>query len=518
MSATLDPAMATRLEKVAVDNGFDREDPRDGAWLAFASTQAPLRLWLTPLNDLLVTAVSMAQVDASLAEHGRPIQLPLPAGAVAARTVTSLGALHRLVRRAFRLSRTLPDALLDTFISKTASLPKATEAERLVVQRIGQDIFRAGLLDYWQGRCVITGLATSELLRASHIQPWAACETDGKRLDVFNGLLLSPNLDAAFDCGFITVGDDGAVVVSELFPVRERQILGIDRPLRVTGLTPQHALYLAYHRSHVFRRGPVATAINTRFRRYVGIDYSGAETPTSGLTGIRVYTATPETAPVEERNSGGHWSRKSLAKWLVRELSAGLSTIVGIDHCFSFPRAYFEAHGLAPDWTAFLDDFCEHWPTDQDHVYVDFVRDAVLGNGAARQGNTRWRRTTEIRAGGAKSAFHFDVPGSVAKSTHAGVPWLRYIRKGCGGTVHFWPFDGWSVPKGRSVIAEVYPSLWRDRYPRDGVNEHQRDAYAIAAWLRESDQNGSLTSFLSPGLTAEERAVAVAEGWILGVG
>jgi hypothetical protein len=34
---------------------------------------------------------------------------------------------------------------------------------------------------------------------------------------------------------------------------------------------------------------------------------------------------------------------------------------------------------------------------------------------------------TEIRAGAAKSVFHFDVPGSVAKSTHAGLPWLRYL-------------------------------------------------------------------------------------------
>ena len=80
---------------------------------------------------------------------------------------------------------------------------------------------------------------------------------------------------------------------------------------------------------------------------------------------------------------------------------------IGIDHGFSFPMAYFKRHGLRHDWPAFLDDFCLHWPTDEDHVYVDFVRD----------GNTRWKRLTETRAGSAKSLFHFDVPGSVAKST-----------------------------------------------------------------------------------------------------
>ena len=66
------------------------------------------------------------------------------------------------------------------------------------------------------------------------------------------------------------------------------------------------------------------------------------------------------------------------------------------------------------------------------NIYVDFVRDGVRGNGAARMGNSRWRRLTELRAGGAKSVFHFDVQGSVAKSTHAGIPWLRFIRQRLG--------------------------------------------------------------------------------------
>ena len=50
---------------------------------------------------------------------------------------------------------------------------RTTEAERLVVQRIGQNIFRAALMDYWGGRCPITGITDPELLRASHIVPWA---------------------------------------------------------------------------------------------------------------------------------------------------------------------------------------------------------------------------------------------------------------------------------------------------------------------------------------------------------
>ena len=84
--------------------------------------------------------------------------------------------------------------------AKTASLPRTTEAERLVIQRIGQDIFRDALMDYWGGRCPLTGITEPALLRASHIVPWADCD-DAQRLDVHNGLLLSALWDAAFDRG-----------------------------------------------------------------------------------------------------------------------------------------------------------------------------------------------------------------------------------------------------------------------------------------------------------------------------
>ncbi len=177
----------------------------------------------------------------------------------------------------------------------------------------------------------------------------------------------------------------------------------------------------------------------------------------------------------------------------------------------------FVQGNLAPDWPAFLDDFQRHWPTDEDHTYVDFVRDGSVGNGRARTGNTRWRRLTEERAGGAKSVFHFDVQGQVAKSTHAGIPWLRFIRQRLCNRLHFWPFDGWDIPEDRSAIVEVYPALWSRSFARGGRTSDQHDAYSIAAWLSHADRDGSLAAFLSPSLTAPERTVAQVEGWILGV-
>lgn len=256
------------------------------------------------------------------------------------------------------------------------------------------------------------------------------------------------------------------------------------------------------------------------FDRYIGIDYSGAETPTSSLKGLRVYMAVHDTEPAEvppPPSPRKYWTRKDIAEWLVERFQESKPTLVGIDHGFSFPLRYFEGYHLPPDWPTFLGDFQQHWPTDEANTYVDFIREGEVGNGFARSGNPRWRRLTEKRAGSAKSVFHFDVPGSVAKSTHAGIPWLRYLRQKLGDQLHFWPFDGWEIPTGRSAVVEVYPALWSHAFPQDNRTKDQHDAYSAAAWLRQTDLDGSLAGFLSPKLTPAERSLAQVEGWILGV-
>ncbi|AEI64552.1 HNH endonuclease [Corallococcus macrosporus] len=254
MTPFLPPATLTRLEKAAIDNGFDQELPRQGDWLAFASTHAPLRLWLTVLDDgSFVAALSQANVARALDSQGSATTCRLPTGALGARCVQDIPSLHRLVRRAFQLSKTLPNELLHRFEEKTRPLPQTTEAERWVIRRVGQELFRAGLLDYWEGCCAMTGLAVPELLRASHIKPWADCDTDSERLDVFNGLLLAPHLDAAFDRGFLAVKDDGEVLVSTALSVADQRRLGLDAPLRVNGLEAAHRSYLSWHRGHVFK-------------------------------------------------------------------------------------------------------------------------------------------------------------------------------------------------------------------------------------------------------------------------
>jgi len=256
-----------------------------------------------------------------------------------------------------------------------------------------------------------------------------------------------------------------------------------------------------------------------QFGRYLGVDYSGAETPSSSLPGLRIYAADPSHAPEEifpPPSPRKYWTRRGLAEWLVAALRSGPPTLVGIDHGFSFPLRYFEAHGLPPDWPGFLEDFQRHWPTDEENTSVDFIRYGRCGHGALRAGNSRWRRLAEERCR-AKSVFHFDVQGSVAKSTHAGLPWLRYLRRQLGEDLHCWPFDGWTPPSGKSVIAEVYPALWNRTMPTEGRNPHQHDAYSAARWMQQADIAGTLPAYLEPSLPPPEKTVARIEGWILGL-
>ena len=255
---TLSAITATRLEKVASDNGFDLELPLVGDWLSFATSQTTIQIWLTALvaSDQGGYLVALSRIDVlhALTEHGTDYTTSLPGTAAGIRRVDDIPGLHRLLRRAFQLARTLPDELLHDFDKATARMPRSTEAERWVIQRVGQDIFRRGLLEYWDSHCALTGLAIPELLRASHIKPWAECASDGERLDVFNGFLLATQLDAAFDAGFMTIAYDGSVVVSDALSDDARALLGLNHPLRIRDLRPQHERYLTWHRARVFQK------------------------------------------------------------------------------------------------------------------------------------------------------------------------------------------------------------------------------------------------------------------------
>jgi hypothetical protein len=233
-------------QKAASQNGFRRLLGEEAGWAAFGSTTAkgaiylaaegPSGPWCLALDHLgVIKELSLPAAD--IAGPGR-----------ARFAFDTLGALYNVLRRVYELGVSLPDAPLKEFEAKVANLPRTTEAERLVVQRIGQDIFRDRLMDYWQGRCPLTGISDPALLRASHIIPWADCESDAERLDVHNGLLLSALWDAAFDRALVTFDDQGRPEFSRLLSEQARGELRWYAPIT---LTDEHRRRLARHSERV---------------------------------------------------------------------------------------------------------------------------------------------------------------------------------------------------------------------------------------------------------------------------
>lgn len=238
------------LSKLAHDAGFDVELGEQSGFLTFAVPGRQLRAWIASLKDGMVVALSRHDIVLELNE-GTAWNGPVPSLAAGAILVSSDVDLINALVRARVLDQTLPQALLHEYQAAVAKIDQ-TEAYALAKQRRGQDLFRKGLMDYWQGRCAITGLDIPELLRASHAKPWKDA-TDAERLDVHNGLLLTAHLDAAFDRGLISIDVDGAVVASPTLSEVGARVLGLDVPRSVSKLASAHEPYLAWHRTNVFR-------------------------------------------------------------------------------------------------------------------------------------------------------------------------------------------------------------------------------------------------------------------------
>ena len=86
------------------------------------------------------------------------------------------------------------------------------------------------------------------LLRASHIVPWAECESDAQRLDVYNGLLLSALWDAAFDASRFSFTDAGEPLFHPALGETEKALLRANSANSLAGLSPRHLPNLACHR------------------------------------------------------------------------------------------------------------------------------------------------------------------------------------------------------------------------------------------------------------------------------
>ncbi len=230
-------------DKAASQNGFRRVLGEEAGWAAFGSTTAQGAIHLAAIGAQGPWFLALDHTGV-IAELGLPSTDVSGPGRVR-HIFDSLGALYSALHRVYELAISLPDAPLREFEGRVAGLPRTTEVERLIIQRIGQDIFRTRLMDYWQGRCPLTGISDAALLRASHIIPWAECESDAERLDVHNGLLLSALWDAAFDRALVTFDDAGMPEISPSLSGQARAELRCSYPIY---LTDEHRRRLARHR------------------------------------------------------------------------------------------------------------------------------------------------------------------------------------------------------------------------------------------------------------------------------
>lgn len=213
----MNPLQRTLIEKTGNDNGFEHVVVSDVSGVTLASARHANRA-LVGLDSGAYQVHFQTSSSSLLPELQRNFPATQDADAFQVATEADLAAL---LRRAASLSRALPSQAANDYqqavAMELADLPAGivgTDVERMVRQRVGQNKFRDAMLDYWGGACAVTGVAIPEVLRASHAKPWAECGTDAERLDVFNGFLLSANLDALFDRFLISFDEQGVLLTA----------------------------------------------------------------------------------------------------------------------------------------------------------------------------------------------------------------------------------------------------------------------------------------------------------------
>lgn len=167
--------------------------------------------------------------------------------------VVTGGNLHSTMTNALAQDK-YPESLRKELEQELKRLAKRKQ-ERLVEQK--QRNYQKDLRDYLlavRKSCEVAGVHTPELLVASHIKPWAECETDDEKLDPCNVLLLSANFDKLFDQGFISFSDEGKILISEALSQDERRKLGLSEELiLINGVPERMKKYLGWHREHRFK-------------------------------------------------------------------------------------------------------------------------------------------------------------------------------------------------------------------------------------------------------------------------
>lgn len=280
------------------------------------------------------------------------------------------------------------------------------------------------------------------------------------------------------------------------------------------------------------------------FERVICVDYSGAAPLAAQRKNI--YLADRE---------GGRWrsypppgrTREAICAHLLEAVgqAARGRTFIGLDHQFSFPLGLYDAlTGTAwTSWDQALRLFatgCDGLPALREDPAINAREWASAANGAIRKrrglshgpfwganfqsqltrppfpfapGFIEQRRLTESWVG-AKDIFQIGGNGTVGLQSLCGMLHLAHLREACRARklpVHFWPFDGWTPPGDRHVVAEIYPALFNR-----GGKSHEADAMASALAIADVRASRFAAIFPTPS-DAKARQRAELEGWIVAV-
>jgi hypothetical protein len=126
-------------------------------------------------------------------------------------------------------------------------IPNETERSGLVTSRVGQGAYRKRIIHRWEYKCAVTSFDKLNILIASHILPWAE-SNDNQRLDVHNGILLSPTYDALFDRHLISFENNGKIILSDSIEEQAYQKIGVTHKDKILNLSEYNHDYLNEHR------------------------------------------------------------------------------------------------------------------------------------------------------------------------------------------------------------------------------------------------------------------------------
>jgi len=127
------------------------------------------------------------------------------------------------------------------------NIPNTTERKGLVTSRVGQGAYRKRIIHRWEYKCAVTGFDKLDVLIASHILPWASAN-DNERLDVHNGILLSPTYDALFDRHLISFENSGKIILSDSIEAQAYNKIGVTGQEKINNLSSYNFEYLEKHR------------------------------------------------------------------------------------------------------------------------------------------------------------------------------------------------------------------------------------------------------------------------------